>query len=299
MKQIINNNYTLIGIGEFSHGIQESWEYRYKFLKFCLKNTNKNITIFNEMEQWNADNIMNYTIYDYTQKKYLNQKFKLEQFIDNTHNNKPSFGILQQYCNHTTESKIFLKILLKIRKYNNRISIIGIDNGKIDRDYYMYKKIMGSINENNINFLWAHNCHISTSEYQPYNMKYIKNKNHKYYCGYYLKNKLKDKYCIILSTAYEGINRFNSYCSDQLCSKRMFKLNYFYKKFKNNYVKKYIKNNKKYNLLKTYNQPFINFSNSYFMNNKYGYASYETTNIFNYVLFFKFVNYLKPLFDYQ
>ena len=110
MKKIINNNYILIGIGEFSHGIQESWEYRYNFLTYCIKNTNKNIMIFNEMEPWNADNIMNDTIYDYTQKKYIhtNQKIILEDYTDNTINNKPSFGTLKQYCNHTTESKIFL-----------------------------------------------------------------------------------------------------------------------------------------------------------------------------------------------
>ena len=43
---MINNakkllNYFLIGIGEFSHGIYESWEFRFKLLKYTMKNTNK------------------------------------------------------------------------------------------------------------------------------------------------------------------------------------------------------------------------------------------------------------------
>lgn len=34
-------NYNLIGIGEFSHGIMESWEFRFNLLKYAIKNTNK------------------------------------------------------------------------------------------------------------------------------------------------------------------------------------------------------------------------------------------------------------------
>ena len=53
----------LIGIGEFSHGIQESWEFRFDLLKYAMKHTNKNIVIFNEMDTWMADNIRNNTIW--------------------------------------------------------------------------------------------------------------------------------------------------------------------------------------------------------------------------------------------
>lgn len=42
-------SYNLIGIGDFSHGIMESWEFRFNLLKYAIKNTNKNIIIFNEM----------------------------------------------------------------------------------------------------------------------------------------------------------------------------------------------------------------------------------------------------------
>lgn len=34
-------NYKLIGIGEFSHGIQESWEFRFSLLKYAIKHRNK------------------------------------------------------------------------------------------------------------------------------------------------------------------------------------------------------------------------------------------------------------------
>ena len=35
-------NYNLIGIGEFSHGIMESWVFRFNLLKYAIKNTDKN-----------------------------------------------------------------------------------------------------------------------------------------------------------------------------------------------------------------------------------------------------------------
>ena len=46
---------------------------------------------------------------------------------------------------------------------------------------------------------------------------------------HYLKKKLKDNYCIILSQAYEGINRFNGYCIGNNCKERTVQLNYFTK----------------------------------------------------------------------
>ncbi len=50
------------------------------------------------------------------------------------------------------ESELFLRIIKYIRKNKNRITIIGIDNDNIDRDYYMYKIIMKYYDKNNINF---------------------------------------------------------------------------------------------------------------------------------------------------
>jgi hypothetical protein len=284
-------NYKLIGIGEFSHGIQESWEFRFNLLKYAMKNTNKKIIIFNEMSVWQADNIMNHTIWSIKDNKYIEYNgIKLENPVQN---NNYVGGKLWQYMNHAMESKIFLEIIKYIRKNKDRITIIGIDNDKIDRDYDMYKIIMKNYKPSNINFLWASNHHIGDLPLSDDNLKYIENKNHKWFLGHYLKKKLKDNYCIILSQSYEGINRFNGYCIGNNCKERTYQLNYFTKKFKYNKNKKYVNVNKKYQLLTDYNEQIISFSNSYYKGNKYGVQDYINTNIFNYILFWNKVNGLK------
>lgn len=122
-------------------------------------------------------------------------------------------------------------------------------------------------------------------------MKYIKNKKHKWTCGYYLKKKLKDRYCIILSTAYNGINRFNSYCYGTYCNKRVYMSKYFYKKFVYNPNKKYINSNRKNQLLTDFDNKFIEFSNSYYKNNKYGgYQRIGYSDTWDFVLFWNTVN---------
>jgi len=183
-----------------------------------------------------------------------------------------------------------LKIIKYIRKHKDRIRIIGIDNDTIDRDYDMYKIIMKNYKPLNINFLWAHNSHIADLPLSDDNLKYIKNKNHKWFLGHYLKKELKENYCIILSQAYEGINRFNGYCMGNNCDKRTYQLKYFYKKFKYDKNKKYVNMNKKYILLTDYTEPLISFSNSYYKGNKYGVQDYMNTNIFNYILFWNKTN---------
>ena len=123
-------SYKIIGIGEFSHGIQESWDFRFKMLKYARKNTNKKIIIFNEMSIWQAENIMNDTIWS----RELNKAVKYDgiKYETSIQNQNYVGGKLWQYVNHTTESDIFLKIIKYIRKNKDRITIIGIDNDKID-----------------------------------------------------------------------------------------------------------------------------------------------------------------------
>ena len=281
-------DYTIIGIGEFSHGIIESWIFRFNLLKYAIKNTDKNIIIFNEMSIWQADNIMNNTIWSIKDKKYVKYEgIKIEEPIKN---NNYVAGKLWQYINHVMESTIFLKIIKYVRKHKNRIKIIGIDNDKIDRNYDMYKIIMKNYNPKNINFLWAHNLHISDTLLTDDNLEYIKNKSHKWFLGHYLKKKLKNNYCIILSQSYEGNNRFNGYCIGINCMERTYQLNYFTKKFKYDKNKKYINPNKKYQLLTNYEEPLISFSNSYCKENTYGVQNYMNTNVFNYILFWNKVN---------
>ena len=76
--------------------------------------------------------------------------------------------------------RVFISIIKYIRKNRNRITIIRIDNGKIDRDYDIYINIMKYYNSKNINFLWVHNDHVA-------DLPYIQNKSHKWGCGHYLK----------------------------------------------------------------------------------------------------------------
>lgn len=284
-------NYSLIGIGEFSHGIQESWEFRFNLLKYAIKHSNKKIVIFNEMSVWQGENIMNNTIWSIKDNKFIKYDgIKIEEPIQN---DNYVGGKLWQYINHAMESKIFLKIIKYIKKNKDRIAIIGIDNDTIDRDYDMYKIIMKNYNSKNINFLWVHNSHVGDLPLSDDNLLYIKNKNHKWFLGHYLKKKLKDNYCIVLSQAYEGTNRFNGYCIGENCNKRTYQLNYFTKKFKYDKNKKYVVMNKKYMLLTDYNEPLISFSNSYYKGNKYGVQDYIETNIFNYILFWNEVSALE------
>jgi len=289
--------YNLIGIGEFSHGIRESWEFRFDLLKFAMKNTNKKIDIYVEHSIWMANNIMNNTIWSRELNKPIKYDgFKIEKPVELKESS--SWGKLWQYMNHSSESKILFKIIKYIRKNKDRINFIGLDNDTLDRDYYMYKIIIKNLNKNNINFFWAHNHHVNDQQLEMSSYKYIKNKDHKWYCGHYLKKKLKDKYCIILSQAYQGENRFNGYCSKDDCSTRSWQLQYIYKKFKYSKLKKYVDKNKKYQLLTEFNEPLIAFSNSYFNGNKYGLQGFDKTNKWNYILFWNKVTRLEPYYEY-
>jgi len=291
--------YKLIGIGEFSHGIQESWEFRFNLLKYAVKYTNKKIFIFNEMSIWQAENIMNDTIFSRELTKFITyNKIKIETPVEGNKNDGV-WGKIWQYVGHASESKIFLQIIKYIRKNRDRIILIGIDNDKLDRDYDMYKIIMKNYNPNNINFLWGHNHHVGNYPLSNDTYKYIKNKNHKWYCGYYLKKKLKDNYCIILSQAYEGENRFNGYCIGNNCEIRKWQLKYIYKKFRYTKNKKYVDTSKKYQLLTEFNEKLISFSNSYYNKNKYGVQEYTNNDKnWNYILFWNKVTRLEPMYIY-
>lgn len=213
---------SLIGIGEFSHGINESWKYRFNCLQKVIKSTDKNVIIFNEMSIWQAKNVM------------TDPKIRIEKKIPCTKKeDNPAWGKLWRYISHTMESKIFLKIIIYIRKHKDRITLIGVDNDTLSRDFDMSKIILKHIDIGCINFFWAHNSHVDSRLLDWNDYKWTKRDfpNLKHSCGYYLKKKLKDKYCIILSQAHKGENRFNSYCSGDGCTTRIWKSRYFYHKF--------------------------------------------------------------------
>jgi hypothetical protein len=94
---------------------------------------------------------MNNTIWSIKDNKYIKyNEIKIEALIQN---DNYIGGKLWQYINHVMESELFIKIIKYIRKNKDRITIIGIDNDTIDRDYDMYKIIIKNYKPLNINFL--------------------------------------------------------------------------------------------------------------------------------------------------
>jgi erythromycin esterase-like protein len=79
--------YKLIAIGEFSHGIEESWQFRFDLLKYFMKNTNKKIFIFNKMDNWQANNIMNNTIFSRELNKFVDYN-KIKTMYSSVRNNR-------------------------------------------------------------------------------------------------------------------------------------------------------------------------------------------------------------------
>ncbi len=68
------DDYYLIGIGEFSYGIQDSWFFRFDLLKKVIKTTDKKITIFSETSIWQGNNIINKTYYEPKTTQYIKTK---------------------------------------------------------------------------------------------------------------------------------------------------------------------------------------------------------------------------------
>jgi len=277
--------YTLIGIGEFSHGIQETWDYRFQLLKKLMKKSTKNICIFCDISVWQGANIMN------------DIDIQFEEIIIDKTEKSPTWGKLSRYVHHTSESSIFLNIIKYIRKYKNRIRIIGIDNDKLDRDYDMYTIIKNNLDDKNINFLWAHNNHVDDRLLNWDTFKLTKEAypDHKWSCGHYLKKQMPNRYCIILSNACKGENRFNSYCEGDGCSNRIWKDEYFYKKFVFDNNNKIVFDGKKYKITWNYNNLFMEFSNSYYLDNKQGEQAIANSNNWDYVLLWDNVSRLVAL----
>ena len=263
-------NYDLIGIGDFSHGDENIWVYRLKLLKYFIKTTDKKITIFNEDGDEHSKNIMNTN----NKLSYYKSYGLYKNF---------GFGPLSKYCNRVYDSPIYLNIIKYIRKNKSRINIIGIDPDVIEGDKQMAQNILKNINKKHINLFFAHNDHINNQKItEKYHTKWH---NEKYRCGYYLKQKLKDKYCIILSTGYKGKIRFDCKCDDGYCTNRI-----FYEKpiFKSIEIKEY--KNIENGLYDKFDKQIATYTACDFPNNK---PIMVNTNKYNYILFFRNIMPLK------
>ena len=259
------DKYVLIGIGDFSHGDENIWKYRINFIKDLLKNTKKKITIFNEDNKFHSDNIMN-----------SNKRLSYYKSYG-LYKNKYPYGPLSKYCNRVYDSPIYLKLIKLIRKNKDRIKIIGIDPDKLERDKLMAKNIIDKLHTSHINLFFAHNGHIDsrkiTTEYET------KWHNEKYRCGYYLKQKFEDKYCIILSTGYKGTVRFDCNCDDKYCTNRIPYEKPIFEKFE---IKEYKNIND--GLYDKFSNKIYEFTACIFPSNK---PFIQNTKTYDYILFFK------------
>jgi hypothetical protein len=300
MLEIDIDKYDLIAIGEFSYGFNEIWEFRYKMLKKLIRTTNKPVTIFCEIYEWQAYNLMH--------KMYLNdnnEKVDCDNILFSRHIIKhklrPPKGELYNYVPYIIESQIFHKILKYIIRHQNRINVVGImpdkEKEKVadnEIDEYMFGKIKRVLNTLHINILWAHNHYID-------NRKSVHDKKVKS-CGHHLKNKYKNKYCVILSQAYEGNLRWDSFYLGHTSKKHIWERHHFYKEFNFNSHKQWIHVNTlpgtHHHIYDNFKGDFIEFGDGYYESNVYGYDVIVKSCDWDYVIFWNYVNPLTPMRGY-
>ena len=141
----------------------------------------------------------------------------------------------------------------------------------------MAKNILKNINKKHINLFFAHNAHINNQKItEKFHTKWH---NEKYRCGYYLKQKLRDKYCIILSTGYKGKIRFDCKCDDEYCTNRILYEKPIFKSFE---IKEY--KNIENGLYDKFDKQIATYTACDFPNNK---PIMVNTNKYNYILFFR------------
>lgn len=230
-NQILNllDSHRLVGIGDFTHGCKDTWDFIIGLLEYLILNTDKPIKLFTENSAHKCKAIMTHK--------------KIKYFKPFMYEGRFPTGKLGIYSGYTSESPEFFQLIKFIRKYKNRIEIIGTDNDTIDRDKSMSIKILNNLHEKNLGYnIWfGSNHHIDTSKYNLMNQKWVSNPHiQRYFAGHYLKKKLANEYCIILSQGYEGTIRFNGVCIGDDCEYRIANLDYIWKDFKIPQYKKYL-----------------------------------------------------------
>jgi Erythromycin esterase len=243
--------YKLIGIGDFTHGIENIWEFRLVFLKEIMKKTDKNIMIFIEDTKEHTDNIMN------DDKLTFESEYGVAQ-------GRFAYGPLDRYSYRSWDSPIYLEIIKYIRSNRDRIQIIGVDAETQARDREMAQNILSALHRSNYNFWWAANAHVDSREItESYELKWAPDE--KYRCGYYLRKALGDRYCIILSTGYRGGVRYSSICDNKDCDNRSFPEIPIYREFVYEPYKKYVLG-KEYSIYirGEFNDPLIEFTDAKF-----------------------------------
>lgn len=131
--------YDLIGIGDFSHGDNNVWKYRFNLLKNVIDTTEYNVDIYIEDTIEHTNNI-------------INDEFLIFEKEYNVQDEKFPYGPLDRYSYRSWDSKIYLKIIKYIRENLNRINIIGVDVEEIARDSKMSQNILEKLNKKKLIF---------------------------------------------------------------------------------------------------------------------------------------------------
>lgn len=276
------NDYSLIGIGEFSYGFQEIWEFRYNLLKKIIRTTNKKIMLFMDVTKKQQQNI--------NRLAYVDEDDKLEkgedlQFIERKFKNKfhEPIGMLGLYVPYVSESHIVYKILKYIKSHRDRIQVVGIKNIPTKDVCNEIKKLLNTTTH--INLLFAHN-----------NIVDDRIKKNYVSCGHYLKKIYGKKYCIILSQASQGELRFDSFYLGHHSDTHVWEHTHFYKFFMFK-SKKYNKLDNNYKLCKRYCKKLIEFGNGYYENTKYGHNEILSSHTWDFMLFWNVATKLIYLTD--
>lgn len=274
-NEIAYTTLKLIGIGDFSHGVTQVWNFRFELLKYLHNKTEKNINIFIEDSKEHTDNIMS------DAKIYIGKKYGVTD-------GKFPYGPLWRYCYRSWDSVQFLRIIKYIRR-NHRVKIIGVDPNQISgRDDHMASTILSYPTfDTSINLFFAANAHVDAR----FITELYEDVNDKYRAGYLLKKILGDKYMIILTTAYEGNVRFSSICFDDECSERLFPSEPTYESFRYDPYSHLVKTNCKneftvYDKIDLHNLPIIEFSDAVFPDGSKYQPNEVKTNTYDMLIFF-------------
>lgn len=238
LLSIVNTeHYDLIGLGDFSHGDVNMWQLRFVLLKSIPES--KQITIFVQDTEEHAQNIMQDT------ELVMGAEYGVHEGKDGIY----SYGPMERYSYRAWDSPIYLEIIQYIRQNKNRIQIIGVDNGEIARDQYMADRVIknAQLSKPHIRFFWAANAHVDNREItEPYELKW--EPKERYRAGHYLREFFGFRYCIILSTGYQGQIRFNSTCNSLDCEERIRPKIPIFESFHHDKYKKWIQKNKSYHV---------------------------------------------------
>lgn len=265
--------YMLIGVGDFSHGDNNVWEFRLKMLRKFVREAKKPIVIFIEDTEEHTSRIVN------DGKLVIGKKYGVTE-------GKYPYGPLERYCYRAWDSPIYLKIMKYIRLH--KIMIVGVDVPTQARDKTMAQTILKSLNKNNINLFWAANAHIDARQItEEYELKWVPEE--KYRCGYYLREELGDDYCIMLSTGYEGKIRFSSICDNKSCDKRTFPTVPIFEKVKHAEYEKYVTGNE-YDVYEQFDDnKIVEYADARFPDGKF----VIKTNTWDYLIFFSRIDKLE------